>query len=88
MSVQDEEAIAALARVLAHETCVRLIDALSGGEATVSDLACRGSFFVASHSRRTSVREGDNPTGQLPRCIRESVSACDRRRSRLRTCET
>ncbi|HSR24141.1 MAG TPA: metalloregulator ArsR/SmtB family transcription factor [Candidatus Eisenbacteria bacterium] len=37
----NEEAVAALARVLAHETCVRLIDALAGGEATVSDLACR-----------------------------------------------
>jgi len=31
----------ALARVLAHATCVRLIDALAEGEATVSDLACR-----------------------------------------------
>jgi DNA-binding transcriptional ArsR family regulator len=41
MSVTDEEAVAALARVLAHETCVRLIDALSAGESTVSDLACR-----------------------------------------------
>ena len=37
----DEERVAALARVLAHETCVRLIDALGAGEATVSDLACR-----------------------------------------------
>jgi DNA-binding transcriptional ArsR family regulator len=27
--------------VLGHDTCVRLIDALSMGEATVSDLACR-----------------------------------------------
>src|SRR5258708_11752491 len=34
-------ALAALVRVLGHETCVRLIDALSGGEATVTDLACR-----------------------------------------------
>lgn len=33
--------MAALARALSHETCVRLIDALSGAEATVSDLACR-----------------------------------------------
>jgi DNA-binding transcriptional ArsR family regulator len=37
----DEESVAGLARVLAHETCVRLIDALNAGEATVSDLACR-----------------------------------------------
>jgi DNA-binding transcriptional ArsR family regulator len=37
----DEEGVAGLARVLAHETCVRLIDALDAGEATVSDLACR-----------------------------------------------
>jgi DNA-binding transcriptional ArsR family regulator len=37
----EEEGVAALARVLAHETCVRLIDALGAGEATVSDLACR-----------------------------------------------
>jgi DNA-binding transcriptional ArsR family regulator len=44
MSVRDEEAIAALARVLAHETCVRLIDALGAGESTVSDLACRLSL--------------------------------------------
>lgn len=41
MSVADEEAVAALARLLGHETCVRLIDALGVGEATVSDLACR-----------------------------------------------
>src|SRR5262247_3572687 len=41
MSVADEEAVAALARLLGHESCVRLIDALSMGEATVSDLACR-----------------------------------------------
>ena len=41
MSVPDEEAVAALARLLGHETCVRLIDALGGGEATVSDLAFR-----------------------------------------------
>lgn len=37
----EEEGVAALARVLGHETCVRLIDALGAGEATVSDLACR-----------------------------------------------
>jgi DNA-binding transcriptional ArsR family regulator len=37
----DEERVAALARVLAHETCVRLMDALGAGEATVSDLVCR-----------------------------------------------
>src|SRR5262245_700208 len=37
----DEEGVAALARVLGHETCVRLIDALAAGEATVSDLTCR-----------------------------------------------
>jgi len=41
MSVADEEAVAALARLLGHETCVRLIDALSVAEATVSDLASR-----------------------------------------------
>jgi DNA-binding transcriptional ArsR family regulator len=33
--------VAALARVLAHETCIRLIDALGAGEATVTDIACR-----------------------------------------------
>src|SRR6266542_3918260 len=38
--MSDEE-VTALARVLAHETCVRLIDALASGEATVSDLASR-----------------------------------------------
>jgi DNA-binding transcriptional ArsR family regulator len=37
----EEERVAALARVLAHETCVRLIDALGAGETTVSDLASR-----------------------------------------------
>jgi DNA-binding transcriptional ArsR family regulator len=37
----EDERVAGLARVLAHETCVRLIDALGAGEATVSDLACR-----------------------------------------------
>ncbi|TMC06118.1 MAG: winged helix-turn-helix transcriptional regulator [Chloroflexi bacterium] len=37
----EEEGVAALARVLGHETCVRLIDALGAGESTVSDLACR-----------------------------------------------
>ncbi len=37
----DEERVSALARVLAHETCVRLIDALGAREATVSDLVCR-----------------------------------------------
>jgi len=41
MSVADEEAVATLARLLGHETCVRLIDALGVGEATVSDLAFR-----------------------------------------------
>jgi DNA-binding transcriptional ArsR family regulator len=41
MSVADEGAVAALARLLGHETCVRLIDALGLGEATVSDLAFR-----------------------------------------------
>src|SRR5215831_20678936 len=37
----SEEEVAALARVLAHETCVRLVDTLAAGEATVSDLASR-----------------------------------------------
>src|SRR2546423_15199515 len=37
----QDERVAALARALAHATSVRLIDALSGGEATVSDLTCR-----------------------------------------------
>jgi DNA-binding transcriptional ArsR family regulator len=39
--MQEEEGVAALARVLAHETCIRLIDALAAGEATVTDLSCR-----------------------------------------------
>lgn len=39
--MREEEGLAALARVLGHDTCVRLIDALSMGEATVSDLACQ-----------------------------------------------
>jgi len=38
---EGEDAVVGLARVLAHATCVRLIDALARGEATVSDLACR-----------------------------------------------
>ena len=37
----NDDAVAALARVLGHETCIRLIDALAAGEATVSDLASR-----------------------------------------------
>ncbi|HXM55125.1 MAG TPA: metalloregulator ArsR/SmtB family transcription factor [Candidatus Dormibacteraeota bacterium] len=37
----QEETISGLARVLAHETCIRLVDALARGEATVSDLACQ-----------------------------------------------
>jgi DNA-binding transcriptional ArsR family regulator len=37
----DVEMVAALARVLAHETCVRLVDALGAGETTVTDLASR-----------------------------------------------
>src|SRR2546423_6428668 len=37
----QEEAVAGLARVLAHQTCIRLIDALARGESTVSDLACQ-----------------------------------------------
>jgi DNA-binding transcriptional ArsR family regulator len=36
-----DQAVAALARVLAHKTCLRLIDALAAGEATVSDLSSR-----------------------------------------------
>jgi DNA-binding transcriptional ArsR family regulator len=39
--VPNDDAVAALARVLAHETCIRLIGALGGGGATVSDLASR-----------------------------------------------
>jgi len=39
--MSEEQGLAALARVLGHETCIRLIDALAAGEATVSDLACR-----------------------------------------------
>src|SRR5262252_946629 len=39
--MSEEQGLAALARVLGHETCIRLIDALGAGEATVSDLACR-----------------------------------------------
>jgi len=39
--MSEEEGVAALARVLAHETCVRLVDALASGEATVSDLSSR-----------------------------------------------
>jgi DNA-binding transcriptional ArsR family regulator len=41
MFMRAEDPVVALARVLTHETCVRLIDALAAGEATVSDLACR-----------------------------------------------
>jgi DNA-binding transcriptional ArsR family regulator len=41
MWVADEESVAALARVLGHVTCVRLIDELGVSEATVSDLAAR-----------------------------------------------
>ena len=39
--MQDTAAVAALARVLADETRVRLLDELTAGEASVSDLACR-----------------------------------------------
>src|SRR5215470_805833 len=39
--MSEEQGLAALARVLGHETCIRLIDALAAGEATVSDLSCR-----------------------------------------------
>ena len=37
----DAVAVARFGRVLGHETCVRLIDQLSGGEASVSDLCTR-----------------------------------------------
>ncbi|HEY8641536.1 MAG TPA: metalloregulator ArsR/SmtB family transcription factor [Candidatus Dormibacteraeota bacterium] len=39
--MQDTAAVSALARVLADETRVRLLDELTAGEASVSDLACR-----------------------------------------------
>ena len=39
--MQDASAVAGLARVLADETRVRLLDELTAGEASVSDLACR-----------------------------------------------
>jgi DNA-binding transcriptional ArsR family regulator len=39
--VQDAAIVAGLARVLADETRVRLLDELTAGEASVSDLACR-----------------------------------------------
>jgi DNA-binding transcriptional ArsR family regulator len=39
--VRDTAAVSALARVLADETRVRLLDELTAGEASVSDLACR-----------------------------------------------
>ncbi|HEX6350472.1 MAG TPA: metalloregulator ArsR/SmtB family transcription factor [Candidatus Dormibacteraeota bacterium] len=39
--MQDAAAVASLARVLADETRVRLLDELTAGEASVSDLACR-----------------------------------------------
>src|SRR6266487_4202796 len=38
--MRRDEGVLGLARVLGHETNVRLIEALSAGEATVSDLAC------------------------------------------------
>jgi DNA-binding transcriptional ArsR family regulator len=41
MSMQEAEAVAAIARALGDETRVRLIDELAAGEATVSDLASR-----------------------------------------------
>lgn len=37
----DARAVAGLAKVLAHQTCVRLLDELTAGEATVSDLVSR-----------------------------------------------
>lgn len=39
--MQDAAVVAGLARVLADETRVRLLDELTAGEASVSDLACR-----------------------------------------------
>ena len=39
--MQDATTVAGLARVLADETRVRLLDELTAGEASVSDLACR-----------------------------------------------
>jgi DNA-binding transcriptional ArsR family regulator len=39
--VQDAAVVSALARVLSDETRVRLLDELTAGEASVSDLACR-----------------------------------------------
>jgi DNA-binding transcriptional ArsR family regulator len=39
--VQDAAVVSSLARVLADETRVRLLDELTAGEASVSDLACR-----------------------------------------------
>jgi len=39
--MQDAAAVAGLARVLGDETRVRLLDELTSGEASVSDLACR-----------------------------------------------
>ena len=39
--MQDSATVAGLARVLADETRVRLLDELTSGEASVSDLACR-----------------------------------------------
>lgn len=38
---RDARAVAQLSRVLSHETCVRLIDELTSGAASVSDLSCR-----------------------------------------------
>jgi DNA-binding transcriptional ArsR family regulator len=37
----EAQPVARLARVLSHETCVRLVDELTAGEASVTELCCR-----------------------------------------------
>jgi DNA-binding transcriptional ArsR family regulator len=55
---QPSAGVARLARVLAHELCVRLLDELIAGEATVSDLATRlGASQPSVSSHLTLLRE-------------------------------
>jgi DNA-binding transcriptional ArsR family regulator len=54
----DPATVSRLAKVLAHEVCVRLLDELTAGEATVSDLVCRlGVAQPSISSHLTLLRE-------------------------------
>lgn len=56
--MSSDEAVVAIARVLAHRLCVRLIDELAAGEATVSDLSARLGEPQPSISSHLSLLRG------------------------------